>query len=140
MRAAIASSFGKPDDVIQVIADRPKPVLVPGSKKLLIRVHACSLSPGDVRMLLGEADFVKKPKGGFPYVPGGDVCGIVEEMDTELQNARFKVGDEVIGTWETFGEGGLAGALSSIPTNGARLRAPSSLCVCRVLPCRRNTR
>ena len=31
------------------------------------------------------------------------------EVDPELKDPRFKVGDEVIGTWDSFAQGGLAG-------------------------------
>ena len=33
------------------------------------------------------------------------------EVDPELKEPRFKVGDDVIGTWNSFAQGGLAGAL-----------------------------
>lgn len=36
-------------------------------------------------------------------------AGTVEEVDPGLKEPRFMVGDEVIGTWEEFAKGGLAG-------------------------------
>eukprot|EP00892_Ulva_mutabilis_P003295 jgi/Ulvmu1/1337/UM011_0065.1 len=105
MRAALASAFGQPDDVINVAPSHPKPQLQPKSKDLLINVKACSLSPGDYRRLRGEADGAL-PKVAFPYIPGGDVCGVVEAVGQDVQG--FKAGDEVIATWSEFGKGGLA--------------------------------
>lgn len=92
MRATLAKSFGEPRDVLSVVASHPKPVLQPKSKDLLIHVKACSLSPGDYRRLRGEADGALG-NVDFPYIPGGDVCGIVEDVGEEVQG--FRVGDEV---------------------------------------------
>mmetsp|Transcript_21632 Transcript_21632/g.69857 ORF Transcript_21632/g.69857 Transcript_21632/m.69857 type:complete len:359 (+) Transcript_21632:1548-2624(+) len=107
MKAALASGFGEP---LQVLSVRPdgmvRPKLSPDAKStLLIRVLACSLSPSDWRTLSGDARLIKKP-AAFPYVPGGDVCGVVEEVHPE--EPQFKVGDVVVGTWTLFGENGLA--------------------------------
>lgn len=52
MKCILAKSFGKPDDVLSD-GERPIPTVKPGSGKLLLRVHACSLTPGDYRLLLG---------------------------------------------------------------------------------------
>ena len=74
---------------------------------LLLRVQACSLSPGDWRTLSGETKLIRKPKDGFPYIPGGDICGIVEEVG-EGASTEFSVGDQVIATWSMMAVGGLA--------------------------------
>ena len=110
MAAIIATSFGSAQDVLKRVDDQPKPQLkdakAKGAKHLLVRVQACSLSPGDYRMLSGDGKLIKKPKGGFPYVPGGDVCGVVEAIGSSVSD--FAVGDTVVGTWAVFGQGGLA--------------------------------
>jgi len=49
---------------------------------------------------------MKKPAAGFPYVPGGDVCGVVEEVSGD--GGGFSPGDVVVGSWTLCGEGGLA--------------------------------
>jgi len=77
----------------------------PAKGELLVRVEACSVTPGDWRMLSGDTRLMKKPKA-FPYIPGGDVSGRVEAVGEGV--TRFKVGDEVIGTWSVFGIGGFA--------------------------------
>ena len=92
-----------PDKVLSK-GRRNLPVLQPGSKQLLIRVHACSVTPGDYRMITGIAKFLKKPRDGFPYIPGLDVSGTVVESSVE----DFTAGDEVISTWFICGEGGMA--------------------------------
>ena len=86
-----------------------------------------SLSPGDWRMLSGQTDLIKKPKS-WPYVPGHDICGVIVDVDPELEEkfassnrseptseqkeaptaASFKKGDKVVGTWDLFGMGGIA--------------------------------
>jgi len=78
---------------------------------LLVKVKACSLSPGDCRMLGGHKDLICTPEkcgSSWPYVPGLDVFGVVEDVDSNLKEAKFKVGDEIIGTWDIVGLGGMA--------------------------------
>lgn len=109
MRAAQIKAFGDVNDHLTVESKVPVPVLPPTSagRFILIKVFACSLSPSDYRMSTGDADLIKKPaKNGWPYIPGGDVGGVVERV--QEGETRFKVGDRVIGTWESFGMGGLA--------------------------------
>ncbi|CAM9141626.1 unnamed protein product [Discosporangium mesarthrocarpum] len=122
MKAAVVSDFGDVDAVLTVIEDHPRPVLKKGSGKMLVRVQACSLSPGDCRMINGDAKIVKKPPS-WPYVPGGDVCGVVEEVD-EDSKSKFRVGDSVVGSWENFGIGGMA-ELTLVDTKLAVKKPPN---------------
>lgn len=46
MKAAIVTKFGAIDDVVRISTDFPRPTLVTGSNKMLIKVMACSTSPG----------------------------------------------------------------------------------------------
>lgn len=103
MKAVIASKFGKPDDVLSVSENVDKPEA--DDKSLLIKVHACSLSPGDYRALLGDKTIVANPKE-WPYIPGGDVCGTIESAPESCSD-EFKVGDKVVATWDMYGVGGL---------------------------------
>jgi len=78
---------------------------------ILVRVLACSLSPGDCRMIGGHKDLFCTPEKlgtTWPYVPGLDVCGEVVELDPNDTSGKFKVGDKIIGTWDTVGMGGMA--------------------------------
>jgi len=47
----------------------PKPIVKPGSGNVLVKVHACSFSPSDYRMMSGDTNLIKKPKA-WPYIPG----------------------------------------------------------------------
>lgn len=107
MRAAIATGFGKIDEKIKVVDDWPVPTLADNhnTDELLIRVLACALAPGDVRILSGKTDWIQLPKGGHPYVVGSDVSGIVVESN----NSKFHPGDYVVSRFELPGPvGGLA--------------------------------
>lgn len=109
MRAAVVTKYGyNVDEVMEFRTAHPVPQVKKGSKKMLIRVQACSISYGDYRMITGEGSAVKHAP--FPYVPGLDVCGFVEEIDPDDSYAHehFKVGDHIIGTWNAFGVGGFA--------------------------------
>ena len=103
MKAVVASAFGQPKDVLTV-STMPKPT-TPTEEELLIRVHAVSLSPSDYRTLLGDKTVIANPK--MPYIPGGDVSGVVEHVPSHLSDT-FKVGDRVMSTWSMWGRGGLA--------------------------------
>ena len=106
MRSVLAKSFGRPEDVLYMAAEHPRPVLKHGSGKLLVRVLTMSISPGDWRTLSGSATLVRNP--AFPYVPCHDICGVVVEIDPASKKSRFSVGDTVIGTWDMMASGGLA--------------------------------
>lgn len=103
MKAIVASQFGTPDEVMSLSETVDKPE--PDDKNLLIKVHACSLSPGDYRALLGTKTIVCNPKE-WPYIPGGDVCGTVHHVPESCEN-DFSIGDKVVATWNIFGTGGL---------------------------------
>lgn len=114
MRAVLASSFGLPQQVLYLADD----VVIPNSdgRKVLIRTEACSLSPGDWRMLSGDARSLKYPDGGFPYIPGLDVCGKVVKGAPP-----FTEGESVVATWGgAFGTGGLADYSLVEPTMAVR--------------------
>jgi len=106
MRAVLASAFGPAAAVLSLAPDHPRPQLDPGSGKMLLRVQACALSPGDWRTLHGDADLVRNP--GFPFVPAFDVSGTVVEVDPRQARPQFQVGDEVVATWSGIALGGLA--------------------------------
>mmetsp|Transcript_54227 Transcript_54227/g.101661 ORF Transcript_54227/g.101661 Transcript_54227/m.101661 type:complete len:356 (-) Transcript_54227:178-1245(-) len=92
------------DDILYMSQNWPRPKR--GKGQTLIRVQACSLAPGDVRTMSGMTKFVQMPKSGFPYIPGGDVVGIVEEEDPESN--KFRVGDCVVARFHDTPSGGLA--------------------------------
>lgn len=95
MKAAVASGYGMAADVVSIVNDWPRPSL-DGKKKLLVRVHACSVSPGDKHCMSGGIRALIAPSS-FPYVVGMDVCGVVEAAD---DGTGFSVGDMV---WSSNG-------------------------------------
>ncbi|CAN8068312.1 unnamed protein product [Agarophyton chilense] len=106
MKAAQASSFGTPVEVLSV-SDNVRPPSDPPKNHVLIRVHAVSLSPSDYRMLTGAGNLIKNPpKNQWPYIPGGDLAGIIEKVGEGVID--FKAGDQVVSTWDVFGVGALA--------------------------------
>merc|ERR1719464_2400053 len=63
---------------------------------IIIRTLAVSLAPGDCRMLSGKTKRFQGPPYGFPYIPGGDCCGIVIDPGTDDDdNNYFQKGDIV---------------------------------------------
>lgn len=73
-----------------ILSDLPKPEIT-DSKDVVIKVHAASVNPVDVK----KADGVLKMalKDTFPYKIGYDCAGIVTEIGKSV--SRFKIGDEV---------------------------------------------
>ena len=103
MQCALVHRYGMPDEVV-TLGEQRRPCLTPGTKgKLLVRVEACGFTPGDIRTMRGQVRLVRHPP--MPYVPGGDVAGVVVEGDGE---GRFQPGDAVVSTWSFEGRGGLA--------------------------------
>ena len=103
MKCILVNGYGAVEDVVSFKNDHPKPKLKPKSNQILVRVLACSTSPGDWRTMSGSVDAVRKPD--VPYIPSQDICGIVEEVDG---NSDFKSGDCIIGTWSFVALGGMA--------------------------------
>lgn len=106
MKCIVASCYGGKEafgSILGVAMDRPRPIR--GKGQLLLQVQACSLAPGDVRTLSGWTKLVQKP-ASWPYIPGGDVVGVVAEADPKCD--KFKVGDCVVARFEGTPQGGLA--------------------------------
>ena len=123
MKGAIATAYGdgsKFDDILDIKTDWDMPKR--GKGQLLVRVQACSLAPGDVRTLSGWTKLFQVPKGGFPYIPGGDVTGVVEEADEAT--SKFKVGDAVVSRFFGTPSGGLA-EYAVVETRLTALKPPS---------------
>ena len=103
MKCILVNGYGAVEDVVSFKNDHPKPKLKPKSNQILVRVLACSTSPGDWRTMSGSVDAVRKPD--VPYIPSHDICGIVEEVDG---NSDFSPGDCIVGTWDFVALGGMA--------------------------------
>jgi NADPH:quinone reductase-like Zn-dependent oxidoreductase len=87
-----AVRFDKYDglDVLQVVeVDRP----TPGPGKVLVRVKAAGINPGEASIRKGL--FADRWPATFPSGQGSDLAGIVEEVGPGV--GKVAVGDEVIG-------------------------------------------
>jgi NADPH:quinone reductase-like Zn-dependent oxidoreductase len=77
-------------DVLQVVeVDRP----TPGPGKVLVRVKAAGINPGEASIRKGL--FADRWPSTFPSGQGSDLAGIVEEVGPGVANVAM--GDEVIG-------------------------------------------
>ena len=61
---------------------------------ILIKTLAVALAPGDCRVLKGQTRNFQGPPS-FPYVPGGDCCGIVVDNSMDKEG-YFQIGDVVM--------------------------------------------
>jgi NADPH:quinone reductase-like Zn-dependent oxidoreductase len=77
-------------EVLQVVeVDRPNP----GPGKVLVRVRAAGINPGEASIRKGL--FADRWPSTFPSGQGSDLAGIVEEVGPGVSNVA--VGDEIIG-------------------------------------------
>src|ERR1700686_1793403 len=89
MRAVQVTRFGGPEVLRVVEVERPAPI----STEVLVRVIAAGVNPAASKTRRGLG--VSRWMGPPPFIPGWDVCGVVESMGYGV--TRFKVGDLVFG-------------------------------------------
>ena len=102
MKAELIDRYGS-NDVVRV-ADIDIPTL--GATELLVRVHAASVNPVDIKTREGKLKTLLKYR--FPLVLGNDLSGVVSDVGSRV--TRFKKGDAVyarldksrIGTFAEF--------------------------------------
>ena len=102
MKAALIDRYGGNDAVS--VADIAIPTL--GATDLLVRVHAASVNPVDIKTRDGKLKTLLKYR--FPLVLGNDLSGVVSDVGSRV--TRFKKGDAVyarvdknrIGTFAEF--------------------------------------
>jgi NADPH:quinone reductase-like Zn-dependent oxidoreductase len=87
MKAAVIDRYG-PNELVQV-KDIAVPVI--GPTDLLVRVHAASVNPLDVKTRNGALKILLKYR--FPLVLGNDLSGKVADVGDQV--TRFKKGDAV---------------------------------------------
>lgn len=87
MKAVYISRYGNIDDV--QVGEQPKPSL--SEDAVLVKVHAASINPVDIRVLEGEFKAILPVK--FPFILGSDFAGTVVEVGSNV--TQFKAGDEV---------------------------------------------
>ena len=102
MKAALIVRYGSNDAVS--VGDIDIPTL--GATDLLVRVHAASVNPVDIKTRDGKLKTLLKYR--FPLVLGNDLAGVVSDVGSRV--TRFKKGDAVyarvdknrIGTFAEF--------------------------------------
>ena len=98
MKAIVVHQNGGPEVLTYEDAPRPQPK----DDEILIRVVAAAVNPVDVAIREGRFG----GGGGFPFIPGMDVAGIVEQAGGEV--TRFKKGDAVYAYLSFEEQGGYA--------------------------------
>jgi NADPH:quinone reductase-like Zn-dependent oxidoreductase len=99
MKAIFVTTYGGPEAL--QYGERPMPV--PTSRQVLIKVHAAGVNPRDWQLRDGRYAFrhLSRP---LPTVLGSDVSGIVVERGAKV--TKFDVGDEVFAMQTTLGKMG----------------------------------
>jgi NADPH:quinone reductase-like Zn-dependent oxidoreductase len=87
MKAALIDRYGS-NDVVRV-ADVPVPPV--GDGDLLVKVHAASVNPLDIKVRGGQLKLLLKYR--FPLILGHDLAGVVTAVGPGV--TRFRVGDAV---------------------------------------------
>ncbi|RZF54617.1 NADP-dependent oxidoreductase [Acinetobacter halotolerans] len=87
MKAAYISRYGNIDGV--QLDERSQPPLT--ADAVLVKVHAASINPLDLKVLEGELKAILPVK--FPFILGNDFAGTVVEVGSNV--TQFKAGDEV---------------------------------------------
>jgi NADPH2:quinone reductase len=86
-------SYGPPD----VLRAVPRPMPAPGEHEVVVRMIAAGVNRADLFIRSGEW-----PIGGpFPYVPGLEVCGVVERAGAAVRDVAE--GDQVITMMQRLG-------------------------------------
>lgn len=96
MKAVVLKKFGPPEDLVVEDVDDPKA----GEGQLIVDVKAAAVTFPDALMLEDKYQFKAAP----PYIPGGEVSGVVSEIGAGVTG--FELGDRVNGS------GGLVGAFA----------------------------
>lgn len=87
MKAAYINRYGNIDDV--QLDGQSKPPIT--ENDVLVKIHAASINPLDLRVLEGEFKAIQPVK--FPFILGNDFAGTVVQVGANVK--QFKAGDEV---------------------------------------------
>ena len=98
MKAIVINQSGGPEVLKYEDAPRPQPK----GDEILIRIMAAAVNPVDVAIREGHFG----GGGGFPFIPGMDVAGVVEQVGTKV--TEFKKGDAVYAYLSFEEQGGYA--------------------------------
>ena len=135
MKACQGSGYGAPQDMLRVETGVKIPSLaaladsIPKRQRkdwAIIKVHAVALAPGDCRVLSGKTAPLQGPPA-FPYVPGGDVCGVITELDDEVPaDLPFKVGDKICAMFHEAPRGAL-GEYAAVHSSSVCSKVPDNV-------------
>jgi NADPH:quinone reductase-like Zn-dependent oxidoreductase len=89
MKAIRVHAYGGPEQLH--LEDAPQPKAESG--KVLVRIHAASVNPIDFKLASGNMRQIMPIN--FPWIPGGDFSGVVEEVGQGVSG--LKKGDAVYG-------------------------------------------
>lgn len=95
MKAAYVNRYGNINDV--QLDEQSTPVLTENA--VLVKVHAASINPLDLRVLEGEFKAILPVK--FPFILGNDFAGTVVQVGSNV--TQFKVADEVYAKTDLHG-------------------------------------
>lgn len=124
MKAAYINHYGKLEQI--QFGEQPKPIIQ--NDEVLVKVHAVSINPLDLRIVEGEFKAILPVP--FPFILGNDLAGIIVEVGSEVHN--FKVGDEVFA--KTDGQGCFAEYTSLKDTSVALKPSNLSMTQAAALP------
>jgi NADPH:quinone reductase len=93
VKAVVCKAFGPPENLVVEELEDP----TPGPGQVLVDVKAAAVTFPDTLMLEDKYQY----KAPLPYVPGGEVAGIVAGVGEGVQH--LKVGDRVVGGLGTTG-------------------------------------
>jgi NADPH:quinone reductase-like Zn-dependent oxidoreductase len=111
MKAIVQTAYGEPSEVLE-LQEIEKPA--PKEDEVLIKVHATSITFGDLTTVKGEPFIgrlwtgLREPKN---KIPGKDVAGQVEAVGENV--TQFQPGDEVFGDVSECGWGAFAEYVSA---------------------------
>lgn len=104
MKAVVVREYGGSEKL--EISDTAEPTLKTG--QVLVKVHAASINPFDIKILSGM--YKDSMPMHFPYTPGGDFSGVVEELAQGV--TEYRVGDDIYGSALTLNGG--SGAFAEV--------------------------
>ena len=73
MKCILIPRHGEDIDNLTCSENFPSPARKAG--QVLVKVQACALAPGDIRVMKGHCDYFQSPRG-FPCIPGGDITSV----------------------------------------------------------------